>query len=308
MGTNHQFFMAEAVEQQLQTEDSAVEELNTTTENKSYEMDKQFIQVQIKIGASKKPYTHIFRKPTFDEEEAREKKMPLVSSDLGKIEGEDASSMSLDDEPANVYLYDKILLAVKGYAMKPGEKASDEEISADSEIDSVLGKKTVRELIPSSHKATAILGMFPSKFEVEVGEDGEEDFTFALGGGREWTVKQEIGGRVKQEDGSLSKPNFEIRYTFREPTESERKKFRTQAFSAIMTRDPKTGTTKERRSTMLRVIRDLFDNLIVSIEGATVGGKEINVAQKEALALIPSDFKKGSVIRLFNFLEADLGN
>lgn len=291
-------------EEQLSLEETPVTEPQNTG---LYAVDKQVINVQVKVSGSKKLYTHILRKPTFDEEEAREKKMPLISTDVGTIDGNEASSMSLDDEPANVYLYDKILIGVKGYAIKKGEKASEEEIKADTLVPTADGDKKVRDLIPAGHKSTAIIGMFPSRFEVETGE-GEEDFTFALGGGREWTVKQEIGGRVKQEDGSLSKPDYTLRYTFREPTEAERKNFRTKAFTAVMLRDVKEGTSKERRSTNLRVVRDLFDALIVGIEGASVAGKEINIANKDSVALIPGDFKKGSVIRLFNFLEADLGN
>lgn len=296
-------------EQPVVNETSGGENVPTTSttpiENIPFEMDKDSIEVHIKVPASKGTYVHVLRKPTFDEEEARERKMPLITSEAGKFDGEDASKMSIDDEPANVYLYDKTIQSIRGYAIMQGGKAHDGDINPDMEIDTADGKQTVRSLIPAGHKNTAINGMFPSRFEVEVDED---EFTFALGGGREWRIRQEVGGRIKQEDGQLSPPDYTIVYTFREPTEKERKTFRTSAIIALNLRDPKTNTIRERRSTNLRVIKDLFNALIVGIEGATIGGNDIQVSNKEQLAKVPSDFKKGTMIKLFSFLEADLGN
>jgi len=281
----------------------------TPTKTKAYPMDMNPIEVRINIypNLEKAHYTvHKLRKPTFEEEEERERKMPLITTDAGKVEGSEASSMTIDDEPANTALYDKIALSVSGYALKRGEKPSGDAISLDDEVETGNGSQTVRQLIPVSHKNTAINGMFPSKFEVDVPED--EEFSFALGGGREWRVRQDIGGGEKREDGTLAPPNFQVYYTFREPSELERKKFRTRAIAALTLRNPKTGVITERRSTNLKVLRELFDALLVGVDGATVGGSAFRASDPTHIDMIPANFKKSSVIKLFGMLEADLGN
>lgn len=269
----------------------------------------QPVRVKITLPSLKNAtFEHVLRKPTFEEEEARERATPLVTLDKGKIDvadGEkaDASSMTLDTEPANVKLYDKIIQTVKGYGVPGFDKGAD--VPATTPITTADGEEyTVRDLIPSNHKATVIDVMFPSfSFEVEV-ED--EEFTFALGAGREWTLKQEIGGRTKQEDGSLSDPDHVIRYIFREPTEAERKKFRSSAIIALTLRT-KDGI-REQRTSNLRVISELFDDMIVRVEGAVVGDDLVDVRNRVHLKAIPAQFKKNAIIRLFGFLEADLGN
>lgn len=276
---------------------------STVTNSNEYQMDLDPFKVKINIFPSadkKHEVTHVLRKPTFSEEEARERMMPLIISDAGKIDGAEASSMSLDDEPANVRLYDKIAISVNGYALKRGEKPSKEDVAVDTLVE---GETTVKDLIPPSHKSAVINGLYPASYEVDF---GDEEFYFALGGGREWKIRQEIGGKFKREDGTLSPADYTVYYIFREPTQEERKKFRTQAISAVTLRT--TSGNKDRRSTNLKVVSDLFDALIQVIDGATIGGKEIDVRDKKQLEKIPATFKKGAVIRLMNFLEADLSD
>ena len=274
-----------------------------TTEENIYQMDVEHFQIKINIfpNADKKhEVVHKVRKPNFAEEDARERMMPLIISDAGKIDGAEASSMSLDDETANVRMYDKIAVSVNGYALERGQKPSTEDI----DVNTVIGDdKTVKDLIPPSHKSAVVNGLYPASYEVDF---GDEEFYFALGGGREWKIRQEIGGRFKREDGTLSPPDYIIYYIFREPTQEERKKFRSQAISALTLRT--TSGTKDRRSTNLKVVNDLFDALIQTIEGASIEGGPIDTRDKKQLAKIPATFKKGSLIRLMNFLEADLSD
>lgn len=293
-----------AVETQVESTESTPQ---TTGNENLYQMDLDPFKVKINVFASadrKQEVTHTLRKPTFVDEEARERMMPLIISDAGKVDGAEASSMSLDDEPANVRMYDKIALFVNGYALERGSKPTGEDISVDTVINVNGEEKTVKELIPPSHKSAVITGLYPASYEVDFGEG--EDFYFALGGGREWRIKQEIGGKFKREDGTLAPADYTIYYIFREPTQEERKKFRNQAISAL-TLKTSTGN-KDRRSTNLKVVSDLFDSLIQVVEGATIAGGNIDVRDKKHLALIPATFKKGAIIRLMNFLEADLSD
>ncbi len=287
-----------------------------STSLKPYTLDVTQFEVDLNLAPSgAKPYivTHILRRPTFEEEEQKERETPLITTDAGKVDGADASSISLDDEPANIRLYNKILLRVKGYPvfvtdesgnvkMQPapaeGLAADELTLKADGTTEQVVN------LIPPGHKSTAVSGALPySLFEVEVDED---NFMFALGGGREWVIRQEIGGGFKLSDGTNAPPKNVIKYRFREPTEAERRKFRSQAINSVTLRT-KDGI-KDRRSTNLRVLRDLFDAMILGVEGATIGGGAVDVRDVEHRALIPGSFKKGSLIKLFGFLEADLGN
>jgi uncharacterized membrane protein len=279
---------------------------STVTDSNEYQMDLNPAKIKINIFPSaetKYEVVHTVSKPTFADEEARERMMPLIISDAGKVDGAEASSMSLDDEPANVRLYDKIAVTVNGYSLEKGKKPTTEDISVDTPITVDGEEKTIKDLIPPSHKSAVINGLYPASYEVDF---GGEEFYFALGGGREWKVKQEIGGKFKREDGTLSPADYTVYYIFREPTQEERKKFRSQAVSAITLKT--TSGNKDRRSTNLRVVSDLFDALIQTIEGATINGTTIDVRDKKSLELIPATFKKGCVIRLMNFLEADLSD
>src|SRR5688572_9976124 len=111
----------------------------TVTDSNEYQMDLDPFKVKINIFPSaekKHEVTHTLRRPTFAEEEARERMMPLIISDAGKVDGAEASSMSLDDEPANVRLYDRIAISVNGYALERGQKPSKEDVSVDTKVSS----------------------------------------------------------------------------------------------------------------------------------------------------------------------------
>src|SRR3954470_8719501 len=82
----------------------------------------QPVRVKITLPSLKNvTFEHVLRKPTFEEEEAKERMTPLVTLDKGSVDIENgekanASSQTLDSEPANVKLYDKIAKSVKGYS------------------------------------------------------------------------------------------------------------------------------------------------------------------------------------------------
>lgn len=291
------------VEEQLQNE---LLKAPVKSEERLYKMDASPLTVKINVlpTSEKGQYVfHTLRKPTFVEEEARERMMPLIISDAGKVDGAEASTMSLDDEAANVRMYDKIAESVKGYAIKNGDKPSEDSVDVKSTVTIGNDEVVVLEVIPPGHKSAVVNGLYPATFEVDF---GEEEFYFALGGGREWKVKQEIGGRFKREDGTLSPADYVVNYTFREPSQEERKKFRTQAISAVSFKT--TSGSKDRRSTNLRVVSELFDALIQTVEGATINDTTIDPRDKKQVELIPATFKKGAVMKLMNFLEADLSD
>ena len=256
--------------------------------------------------------THVVRRPTFEEEERRERMMPLVTKEAGKVEGETASQTEIDPIPADSALYDKTIKRIYGYTFTKGEKPAEDGLDPHSLVTSPNGHGELKEMkvyeaIPASHKSLVMQGLYPSVFEIQ---EVEVD-AFVLGAAREWTIVQEMGGRQKLEDGTLSKPDYVIKYTFREPTAEELRKFRSSAFSAMNWRD-KDGNQRERRTLVLKVVSDLFDSLLYAVDGVSIdrgaSSEKFDVRNREHLKLIPSNFKKGAMLKLFTFLQADLGN
>lgn len=250
---------------------------------------------------------HKFRRPTFQEEESRERETKIISEETGvKVaEGTSAPNVKIENEKADLKFWEKLILTVngKGYGL-----------TEETSVDTVLGDKPIRESIPNTHKTTAIYGLMPSNFELDLGEDDDAEYVFALGSAREWTIKQMIGGQDIRDDGTLAPPLYTLHYIMSEPTEADRKKYRLNA----MSNSPyirKGGLRTDVQSVNLKVVSDLFDRLVKQVQGAVVqvpGEPEsitvpLDVRNADHLAAIPGNFKKTVVIRLFNALEADLG-
>jgi hypothetical protein len=159
------------------------------------------------------------------------------------------------------------------------------------------------DAIPQDHKSLVVNGMYPSFFDVYKEAELE---SFSLIGGSEWTLKQDIGGREMRDDGTLSPADFTILYTFREPSQAEMRKFRSSGFATKNWTD-KDGVQNEERRLILRVICELFDQILVGIEGVKVGESSFDIKNREHVALIPGLFKKGCIMKLFTMLQADLG-
>lgn len=279
---------------------------------RQYIMNEELTTVRLNVHpqpGKEKIVEHIFQQPTFDDEETKERMTPVIRKEGAKIEGTNAIIETVEDEAANLKFYNKLIKSVKGYKVK----GSTEEIAVTEEIGD---GKTVLDLIPSNHKITAILGMKASTFEVDLGDEDAE-FEFELDGtsgsaGREWRIVQKIGGQYKREDGSMQPPDYEVAYVLREPTEKERANYKTKALNSQRWYSKKDNGMVERTSVNLKTLAELFDNLVLSVEGAVIAEGEslspLSVKNAEHLGAIPASFKKTVVIRLLNALETDLGN
>lgn len=250
---------------------------------------------------------HTVGRPTFEQEVVRERATPIVVAEAGKVNGEQGSSTFLEDERANVNLYNKIVTRVFGYPRNFGEAAPEDGLDPQEEvtINRRGDRKKAVDSIPERHKSLVINGMYPYFMEMhEVDEDAQVN-PF---GGNEWTLKHEIGGKEELEDGTLSPPEFTLLWTFEEPTTADWKKFR-GAFPSVQFTDRKTGRRREQRTSNLKIMAEIFDRLLVGVEGAILqDGSEVDVRNADHLRKIPGAFKKGAMIRLFSFLQADLGN
>lgn len=274
------------------------------SDNQQFVINEELTPVKININPKRgKEYyaTHVFKRPTFEDEELRERTSPIITEESGKVDGQTATKQTVDDERANLKFYDKLITTVAGYTIK----GSKEPIDARAEID----EKLVLDLIPSNHKLTAVSGLYRSTMEVDLGEEDDEEFSFDLGASREWRVVQKIGGQYMLEDATMAPPDYVVTYVLREPSEAERAKYRAKAMGSS-TYTKKGGGRVSRASTNLKVVTDLFDALITRIEGAAfkTGEETIPVDAKnpDHVKSILASFKLSVIITLFNALEADL--
>jgi hypothetical protein len=244
--------------------------------NNAYPFDAESVEVQINArpGADT-PFivTHQLRKPTLTELLDREKAINLEIVEESARE----ERIVTDDEMATCALWDKIILQVKGYkgipqfrALTDGEKAS----------------------MRAGHKKTAILAMYAGSAQV-VGDEDEVSL-----GANTWTIRQLVGP-------DQEKPLFTVEHVLREPTESERAKFKRTASKVSFIRGAKRARTKIGAD--LRAYVEIYDALITDIDNGTVKDQPFHTSDRATfLAAIDPTWKRLIVQTLMAALEASL--
>lgn len=216
---------------------------------------------------------HRLNKPTLQELLDREKAVNLEIIETGNRE----EQIVTDDEAATCRLWDKLIDQVKGY-----KGAADWRPLADEE------KSQMR----TSHKVMAIRAMYAGSCSV-VGDENEVSL-----GADTWTIRQAVG---PDEDAPL----FEVLHILREPTESERAKFRKSSSKVSFIRGSKRPRTKIAQD--LRAFVEMYDALVQNVVGGTVGGQTFqNCERPQFLAAIDPTWKRLIVQTLMNGLEAAL--
>lgn len=199
----------------------------------AFDAAEHIIELNTRPDGAPRIVRHKLRKPTFVELEARDRKQAAETVTHGAEEFIESTGSAPDLE-----LWGKLCTAAQGYRPK-GEWIEGADLDA----------------IPAAHKLAAIRALHQAEFEV-VTDEGELDY-FVIGA-TETKVKQTIG-------------NYEIIHTLREMTESERLAFENKSFRASFVR----GKGKETRTRIvgnLKAYVDLYDKLIVFIEGGSVDG------------------------------------
>ncbi len=259
--------------------------------------------------------THVVRRPTPQEEERKERMTPLISKSAGKVGESQAQQTVVDIVPGDRYLYREIIKRVHGYripgvtddgsGLDPQTKVKVRDPETKEEVEKLL-----LDLIPDDHKSIVVNSIFstePNRFEIV---DSDEVAGYSLVGGQQWTLRQSVGGLEQQDDGTFSEPEYIIEYVFNEPSANDMKTFRTKGF-AVKTWNDKNGLSNEERRIILPVVTGLFDSLVSVIDGVEVdkgdSKEEFDLRNPEHLAMVPSSFKKSAVLKLFSFLQADLG-
>lgn len=248
------------------------------TENNLYAFDAPFTEVPFYARPNaEKPHVvyHRLRKPTLKELIDRESRITYEMVEVSSREDE----IRADDEAANAIFWNAIALAIKGY------RGADEWRDLTDED---------RAAMRPGHKTAAIRTLYAGTCEIEGDEDGVSI------GADTWTVKQGIG--IKDE------PDFVIRHILREPTETERAKFKRTASSTSYVKGAKRAQVRVK--TNLRAYVELYDALIQNVMGGTVGGNGLFTDGnfRQILPAIDPIWKRQVIQCLMATLEAQLSD
>lgn len=241
--------------------------------NNLYAFDAAYIDVPVKIELDEETtytFAHRLRNPQSGELIDRESQIITIMNEISSREQE----YFVDDEIPNMRLWERLSLAVSGYAGTDGWH----ELSAEDKAKMKPG-----------HKSAAIRSLMRARYFIEGKENGVSI------GPDSWTIRQEIGPKRA--------PHFVIRYTYREPEEDERLRFRRNSKSTTYI----TGTqdTRIHSRTRLKTYIDSHDLLIENIEGATVQGAVFGEIDRKAyLAAVHAFWKKDLMDKLMQALEA----
>lgn len=219
---------------------------------------------------------HRLRKPTLAELVERESQINYQLVEVSNRESE----IHNEQEIANARLWDKIILAIKGYKPNPDWR----DITPTEKA----------EMRPG-HKSAAINSLLHNECKLE----GDDD-TISVGP-TIWTVRQEIGPNGTEK--------FIIRHTLREPTEAERAKFkRSASVTSYMTGAKKSQV---RVRTNLKSYVELYDALVEDISGGTVADHLVfreATNRAQFLAAIDPMWKRQIIQCLMSALEAQLSD
>lgn len=269
--------MHEATEIAVEKLDNLITESQSGDARQPFAFDEKIHEISFPATTLKgttKTVTHRLRKPALDELHNREAKIKYETIKVSARELEIKS----DQREADAWLWARIVLAVRGYGSNDDwQELSDED----------------KARFNAQHKSDAIALLYSGKSRI----DGDGDYVPI--GPAEWTVRQEIGA-----DDEAA---FIVRHVLREPTGEERLRYSQNASSSRYL----TGAKKEQVRVLgsLKAHIELYDALILRIEGGTVRGVELSAAnRREFLAAIDPIWKRDVVQTLMAAFEAQLSD
>jgi hypothetical protein len=252
------------------------QENNESTET-LYPIDAQTFEVSFNARPNGKPaiISHKLRKPTMAELVSREQASAVLL-----IEGNHKDEQVItDEESANSALWDKIILEVRGYANNQEWKKLEPEEKA---------------AVRASHKSIAIRSLYQGEASI----DSDEDAAISLSA-NQWIVRHTIGAE------SNENPAHVLRHVLREPTESERSKYKKGATKTSFIRGNKKTTTRIAQD--LQSYVDLYNALIQEVQGGSVNGMQWNeFSRNQFLMAMDPVWKKLVIQTLMGSIEAAL--
>lgn len=226
---------------------------------------------------------HKLRKPTLQELIARDAATPYRSRDVGNDEEEVIADTS---GRSDVILYDKLVLEARGYSAEP---LLFENLDVPEKL-AGLAK------IPSPHKVDIIRAMFALEAKVEYDEE-EVPEIFVWGEGNELKVRCEIGRGDNP---------YVVVHTVREPSERQIQDYRNRATRFTIEKGTKKPVTKVITNLVPAV--ELYNALIVGIDGAVFNGQTVDVSNPTHLGAIDAYQKRAVIDAVLKETQLDLGN
>lgn len=259
----------------METTERAFDKIEELIEEapKLYPFDLEFIAVSFNARPNTetpKTVWHKLKKPTL--QQLKQHEGQIKSELIGVSSREDEERV--DDSIANTNLWHRLILSVRGY-----RGAADWRTLSDAEKD---------EMKPG-HKSRAIRQMYACVCLVEANEDDDVSI-----GAETWVIRQEIGaGR---------EPDFVVFHSLREPDKREWEKFKGTARRVSYVRGAKQTRTKI--NTSLQAYCDLYDSILLSIDGGTVRGQPFSAENRKGfLAEVDPIWKRKIIETLMDTLE-----
>jgi hypothetical protein len=123
-------------------------------------------------------------------------------------------------------------------------------------------------------------------------------------GGKQLTVVKHIIGVESNADGSLTDPEHIVFYHFKEPTEKEFEQWDGVSGGYKLPLDK--GGFQQTHSLYTKRVVEMFDKLIVKVEGATYNGQPFDVKNKAHE--LPFSIRRNAIVIAFGEWISDVGN
>jgi hypothetical protein len=233
-----------------------------------------------KVRGHKVRVFHRVGRPTLQLLQERDDKQPYRS----QMVTEDRERLLADvTGKADAELYDQLVLLTEGYKYNVSEGQGDSE------------RQQALKAIPRAHKSDMMRAILEVKSEV-VPEGEEEIDTFVWGQGLSYRIRTEIGDQGQ----------FVAYTTMNEPTNKQLDDYGVASTDFEIEKGQRKPITRVHAKLAPAV--QLFDELVVSIEGFTVNGQPIDISDKRQLLLVDPYFKRSVLDALMKETRLDLGN
>jgi len=272
--------------------DSTTNKLNNkdnSIEAKPFDLAEPFdVSFEARGRHGKIRVRHVLRRASTKDLLERDAAQPYRSRD----NGEDIEEVLTDTSasPADIKLYNKLVLLTEGYAAVLTESNSQDKDA----------RKTALDAVPPTHKQSIIGAILPvtTKYVPEPLPEGAsaEGEVFVWGEGLTYKFESEVGV-----NGA-----FKVTTVMREPTETQMNDYRARSTHFFVEKGQRKPVT--RVTVDLRPAIEVFDALVESIDGFVVGGEQFDVSNKLHLQLVDPYFKRSVVDQLMKQTQLDLGN
>jgi len=206
-----------------------------------------FFLLRLRKGDERHVLKHYFRLPSFDDWFQYQKKRKFMGLSKGKDTFEFANVMQEED----LAFWESLIIRVEGYKAKGAD---------------LMTVETWKEKIPVTHKLEAMAGF------VLFNREEEPESSLVDGGG--FDVDEEISSELKFTAVQNGEEQY-LTYHFRQPETSDYVRFNRLTSKLQLVRTKQRNVQEMRMPADIRPFIDMFDKLIVRVEGYTYDEKDL---------------------------------